>query len=177
MLRKAKARNVTGRACLCYENRDVLGADGRRSQLERHVLKPVAGIVREIFRSCAGRERDPLRCQDVERGEGPGATRAAASAKRVGAVVRAGSAPPRALSGSPRVVPHTEARPVGPDASKNRARHLNGWTSRRQPSGSSLKRSARRRMNGWRAAGAATCDPTTGSCGSGRRTGSSRSIS
>src|SRR4029450_8746692 len=53
MLRKARARHVTGGRVFGYDNADVLGADGRRSHVERRINDEEADMVRRIFRMCA----------------------------------------------------------------------------------------------------------------------------
>ena len=49
MLRKAKARHVTGGRCFGYDNVEVVGADGKRSHVERRVNEGEAEVVRRIF--------------------------------------------------------------------------------------------------------------------------------
>ena len=47
MLRKASAGHVTGGACFGYDNVEILGADGKRSHVERAINGPRP-------RSCGG---------------------------------------------------------------------------------------------------------------------------
>ena len=54
MLRKARAGHVTGGRVFGYDNRDVLGVDGKRSHVERGINEAEAAIVRRIFELCAG---------------------------------------------------------------------------------------------------------------------------
>jgi site-specific DNA recombinase len=53
MTRKAKAGHVCGGACFGYDNVEVLGADGKRSHVERRVNEAEAVVVRQIFELCA----------------------------------------------------------------------------------------------------------------------------
>jgi site-specific DNA recombinase len=49
LLRKARAAHVTGGRLFGYDNRVVLGADGRRSHVERVIRAEEAAVVRRIF--------------------------------------------------------------------------------------------------------------------------------
>lgn len=49
MVRKARAGHVTGGRVFGYDNVDVIGADGRRSHVERRINDTEAAIVRRIF--------------------------------------------------------------------------------------------------------------------------------
>jgi DNA invertase Pin-like site-specific DNA recombinase len=80
MVRKAKAGHVTGGRVFGYRNVEILGADGRRSHVERRIDPAEAAIVRRIFELCA---------------DGAGLTRIA---KTLNA---AGAATPRAQQGRP----------------------------------------------------------------------------
>jgi len=53
MLRKAKAGHVTGGSVFGYTNVDVVGADGKRSHVERRIHNEQAAVVRQIFDLCA----------------------------------------------------------------------------------------------------------------------------
>ena len=53
MLRKAKAGHVTGGRVFGYASVEVLGPDGRRSHVERHIGEDEAIVVRRIFQMCA----------------------------------------------------------------------------------------------------------------------------
>lgn len=53
MLRKAKAGHVTGGSVFGYSNIEVLGADGKRSHVERRIDDQQAAVVRRIFQLCA----------------------------------------------------------------------------------------------------------------------------
>jgi hypothetical protein len=53
MLRKAKAGHVTGGRVFGYQNVEVIGADGRRSHVERTIEPAEADVVRTIFRLSA----------------------------------------------------------------------------------------------------------------------------
>jgi DNA invertase Pin-like site-specific DNA recombinase len=53
MQRKARASHVTGGAVFGYRNVEVLGADGRRSHVNRVIDDDQAAVVREIFTLCA----------------------------------------------------------------------------------------------------------------------------
>ena len=53
MQRKARAGHVTGGAVFGYRNRVVVGADGRRSHVEREVHEEEAAVIRAIFEWCA----------------------------------------------------------------------------------------------------------------------------
>ena len=53
MVRKAHAGHVTGGRCFGYRNVEILGADGRRSHVEREVLPAEASVIRRIFGLCA----------------------------------------------------------------------------------------------------------------------------
>ena len=53
MLRKAKAGHVTGGRVFGYDNVEVLGADGKRSHVERRINEAEAAVVRRIFELCA----------------------------------------------------------------------------------------------------------------------------
>jgi site-specific DNA recombinase len=52
--RKARAGHVTGGRVFGYENIDVFGPDGRKSHVERRVVKAQADVVRRIFALYAG---------------------------------------------------------------------------------------------------------------------------
>jgi DNA invertase Pin-like site-specific DNA recombinase len=55
MIRKAKAGHVTGGRLFGYNNVEVLGADGKRSHVQRQINTAEAAIVRRIFElSAAG---------------------------------------------------------------------------------------------------------------------------
>lgn len=49
MLRKAKAGHVTGGACFGYRNVERVGADGKRSHVERVIEPAEAEVIRKIF--------------------------------------------------------------------------------------------------------------------------------
>jgi DNA invertase Pin-like site-specific DNA recombinase len=49
MQRKARAGHVTGGRVFGYDNHEIVGADGRRSHVERRINQAEAGIVRRIF--------------------------------------------------------------------------------------------------------------------------------
>jgi site-specific DNA recombinase len=51
--RIARAGRVTGGACFGYRNQEVLGADGRRSHVDRVIFDTEAVVVRRIFTMCA----------------------------------------------------------------------------------------------------------------------------
>jgi site-specific DNA recombinase len=53
MQRKAKAGHVTGGRVFGYDNVEILGAEGRRSHVERRIRPAEAEIVRQIFAMCA----------------------------------------------------------------------------------------------------------------------------
>jgi DNA invertase Pin-like site-specific DNA recombinase len=53
MQRKARAGHVTGGRVFGYDNLEVLGADGRRSHVERRINDADAAVVRRIFQLCA----------------------------------------------------------------------------------------------------------------------------
>ena len=53
MQRKARAGHVTGGACFGYRNREVVGADGRRSHVEREIDGDQAAVIRRVFELCA----------------------------------------------------------------------------------------------------------------------------
>lgn len=53
MLRKAKAGHVTGGRVFGYDNVEILGADGKRSHVERRTKETEAAVVRSIFERCA----------------------------------------------------------------------------------------------------------------------------
>jgi site-specific DNA recombinase len=53
MIRKAKAGHVTGGRVFGYDNHEVVGADGRRSHVERRINADESAIVRDIFTRCA----------------------------------------------------------------------------------------------------------------------------
>ena len=53
MIRKARAGHVTGGACFGYRNLEIVGADGRRSHVEREIEPVQADTIRQIFRLCA----------------------------------------------------------------------------------------------------------------------------
>jgi site-specific DNA recombinase len=53
MVRKARAGHVTGGCCFGYRNVEVVGADGRRSHVERTVDAQQAAVISRIFRLCA----------------------------------------------------------------------------------------------------------------------------
>ena len=53
MLRKAKAGHVTGGRVFGYDNVEVVGADGKRSHVERQINEAEAAVVRRIFELCA----------------------------------------------------------------------------------------------------------------------------
>src|SRR5262245_60383378 len=50
LLRKAKAGQVTGERVFGYDNVDVLGANGKRSHVERRINEAEAAIVRRPYR-------------------------------------------------------------------------------------------------------------------------------
>jgi site-specific DNA recombinase len=53
MQRKAKAGHVTGGRVFGYDNVEMLGADGKRSHVERRINEEQAAVVRRIFALCA----------------------------------------------------------------------------------------------------------------------------
>ena len=53
MLRKAKAGHVTGGRCFGYDNVEIVGADGKRSHVERRINAAEAAVVRQVFRLSA----------------------------------------------------------------------------------------------------------------------------
>jgi site-specific DNA recombinase len=53
MVRKARAGHVTGGRTFGYDNVDIMGANGKRSHVERRINAAEAAIVRRIFRLCA----------------------------------------------------------------------------------------------------------------------------
>jgi DNA invertase Pin-like site-specific DNA recombinase len=53
MLRKAKAGHVTGGVCFGYRNVEIIGADGRRSHVERGIEPVEADVIRRIFQLSA----------------------------------------------------------------------------------------------------------------------------
>jgi DNA invertase Pin-like site-specific DNA recombinase len=53
MQRKARAGHVTGGRVFGYDNVDVVGADGKRSHVERRINEREAAVVRQIFEACA----------------------------------------------------------------------------------------------------------------------------
>ena len=50
MLRKAKAGHVTASGCFGYRSLEIVGADGKRSHVEREIEPVQADIIRQIFR-------------------------------------------------------------------------------------------------------------------------------
>ena len=50
---KARAGQVTGGAVFGYHNREIVGANGRRSHVERQIDDTQAAVVRRIFELCA----------------------------------------------------------------------------------------------------------------------------
>jgi site-specific DNA recombinase len=53
MLRKARAGHVTGGRVFGYDNVDVIGAEGKRSHVQRQINLIEAPVVRRIFELCA----------------------------------------------------------------------------------------------------------------------------
>jgi site-specific DNA recombinase len=53
MVRKARAGHSCGAPCFGYDNVEIVGADGRRSHVERRVNDAQAAVVRRIFDLCA----------------------------------------------------------------------------------------------------------------------------
>jgi hypothetical protein len=53
MLRKAKGGHVTGGGCFGYRSLEIVGADGKRSHVEREIEPVQADIIRQIFRLSA----------------------------------------------------------------------------------------------------------------------------
>ena len=53
MLRKARAGHVTGGRVFGYDNLEILGADGKRSHVERRINETEAAVIRRIFDLCA----------------------------------------------------------------------------------------------------------------------------
>ena len=49
MLRKARAGHVTGGRTFGYDNVEILGADGKRSHVERRINEAEAAVIRRIF--------------------------------------------------------------------------------------------------------------------------------
>ena len=49
MVRKAHAGHVTGGWCFGYRNVEIVGADGRRSHVEREIVPAQAEVIRRIF--------------------------------------------------------------------------------------------------------------------------------
>ena len=56
MLRKARAGHVTGGRLFGYDQFEILGADGRRSHVDRQINGIEASVIREIFELCASGE-------------------------------------------------------------------------------------------------------------------------
>src|SRR4029079_16741384 len=55
MVRKARAGHVTGGRLFGYDQVEIIGADGRRSHVERRVNEAEACVIRDIFeRSASG---------------------------------------------------------------------------------------------------------------------------
>jgi DNA invertase Pin-like site-specific DNA recombinase len=54
MVRKAKAGHVTGGGCFGYRSLEIVGADGKRSHVEREIEPVQADTIRQIFRLSAG---------------------------------------------------------------------------------------------------------------------------
>ena len=52
MQRKARAGHVTGGRGFGYDNVEILGADGRRSHVERRINEAEAAVIRRIFEMC-----------------------------------------------------------------------------------------------------------------------------
>ncbi len=53
MLRKAKSGHVTGGICFGYKNLEIVGADGKRSHVEREIEQGEADVIRQIFQLSA----------------------------------------------------------------------------------------------------------------------------
>jgi site-specific DNA recombinase len=53
MVRKARAGHVTGGRVFGYDNLEVVGADGKRSHVERRINEREAAAVRMVFEMCA----------------------------------------------------------------------------------------------------------------------------
>ena len=113
---KARAGQVTGGAVFGYRNREVVGANGRRSHVERQIDDTQAAVVRRIFDLCAEGHGKVAIAKLLNAEAAPTATSAAGTSERLGAIVGARRALPRVVSRRDRVEPHEETRHVGHEA-------------------------------------------------------------
>ena len=94
MQRKARAGHVTGGRVFGYDNVEILGADGKRSHVERQINETEAAIVRRIFERCAAGKGLRTIAKTLNEAAGACAASAAGPPAVVGPVVGAGSPVP-----------------------------------------------------------------------------------
>ncbi len=87
MLRKAKAGHVTGGRVFGYDNVEILGADGKRSHVQRQINPDEAAVVRRIFEMCAAGAGPDGNHQDTQRRRCASAETATGASDCVGTVL------------------------------------------------------------------------------------------
>jgi DNA invertase Pin-like site-specific DNA recombinase len=87
MLRKARNGHVTGGRVFGYDNVEVRGAGGKRSDVRRQINQAEAAVVRRIFELCAAARRTDTHHEDAQRGRRTGTAGATAAANPAGRAV------------------------------------------------------------------------------------------